>query len=467
MDNYIKTSIVIPVFNTKEYLEQCVESVLSQSQKEIEIILVDDGSTDGSSQIIQKYEEKYSFLKAIYQENQKLGAARNAGIRAASGKYIYFLDSDDYICENLLDKCFRLAEKEHLDFVMFDAETFTDGAIEKLRAESTNENFDRSSIGIHEKIYSGVEFWEEYFPNNGIFSCACLVYINIEFLRKNNLYFESGIYYEDMDWIVRMYSCAERISYIPELFYYRRFRLNSIMTSRYNGIHLKSCIFLCRKLINMFLNAQDVFEQSMIEVILIIMLGKFIEIFESCCKDIELENIWFDILDFYQFLLVDRGIKVENGKIQSSILLVANKVKLEYGKHDAAIVDVDQIFEEYKRQLVFREIQMFPLDNKEKVLGIYGTGVMCDRFLDLYEKYIGEISSTIFFIDTYRQSGESYHGYPLYNIKDIVGMDIDTIIIASSRYEEEMRSNIQTYCPERIEILTVPRSVNILYQSIN
>lgn len=466
MQDSIKTSIIIPIYNTKEYLEQCINSVLNQTQKEIEIILVDDGSTDGSNYIIKEYEEKYPFVKAIYQENQKLGAARNAGVRAASGKYIYFLDSDDYIHEDLLEECFRLAEKEHLDFVMFDAETFIDGAAEAFRAESTKENFDRSNVGIDERAYSGVEFWDKYFSQGGVFSCAYLMYMNTDFFRENNLYFEPGIYYEDMDWIVRMYLCAERIFYMPKQFYYRRFRSNSIMTAEYNDIHLKSCICLCKKMLKMYAGKQEASMQRVAEPILLIMLRRFNEIFEIYCKEAKLESIWHDTWRFYQALLMDLGSKVEDVRIQSSILLIADRMKSEFQKYDMVSEVSGSILEEYKRQVIFREIHLFPLGNKGKSVGIYGTGVMCDRFFSLYEKYVGEISASIFFIDTYKQSGESCHGRPLYNIKDIVGMDIDSIIITSSRYEEEMRSNIRAYCSEKTEVLVVPRSVNILYQSV-
>ena len=463
----IKTSVIIPVYNTKEYLEQCVESVLAQTQKEIEIILVDDGSTDGSNRIIQKYEKKYPFVKAIYQENQKLGAARNAGVKAASGKYVYFLDSDDYIREDLIEESFFLAEKEHLDFVMFDAQTFIEGTDVEFRTDSTKESFDRSHIGISEKVYSGVEFWNRYFYQGGVFSCAYLVYINTEFIRENSLYFEAGIYYEDMDWIVRMHSRAEKILYISKQFYYRRFRADSIMTSKYNDIHLKSCIYLCKKLINMDTNIQDTAVQSMTESILLVMLEKFNEIFEIYCREARLEDVWPEIFGFYQFMLTDIEIEIKNMKVQRCIFSIADRVILESRKYDRMIDGTDLILEEYKKRLVLREIGCFPLNNKENVIGIYGTGLISDRFLDLYEEYIGEISAPVFFIDTYKQSGESYRGYSLYNIKDITEIDIDIIIIASSRYEEEMRSNILECRLGRTEILTVPRSVSILAQLCN
>lgn len=101
--NSIKTSVIIPIYNTEKYLKECIESVITQTQKEIEIILVDDCSTDQSRKIIEEYTKKYSFVKAIYQEvNLKQGTARNVGVKAALGEYIYFLDSDDYISNTLL-----------------------------------------------------------------------------------------------------------------------------------------------------------------------------------------------------------------------------------------------------------------------------------------------------------------------------------------------------------------------------
>ena len=230
----IKTSVIIPVYNTKEYLHTCVESVLAQTQKDTEIILVDDGSTDGSRQIIQDYEERYPSVKAIYQKNQKQGAARNAGMKIARGKYIYFLDSDDYIAENLLEECYRIAEERRLDFVMFDAEAFIEGEEENLKQIALEKTYDRKHVGIKERIYGGIEFWNQYHCNGGIYLSSVLVYVNADFLRRNTLFFEPGIYYEDNDWILRMYLCAQRISYIPQQFYHRRIREGSTVTVCWN-----------------------------------------------------------------------------------------------------------------------------------------------------------------------------------------------------------------------------------------
>ncbi len=453
----IKTSIIIPIYNTKEYLEQCVESVLAQTQKEIEIILVDDGSTDGSTQIIQEYESKYSVVKAVYQENQKLGAARNAGIRAASGKYIYFLDSDDYIREDLLEKCYQTAEKERLDFVMFDALGFVDSAETKLQSESVKGNYDRSkAIEGDGKVYSGVEFWDKYFYRGGVYSCAPLMYINVGFLRRNNLYFETGMYYEDMDWMVRMYLYAARLTYIPQQFYYRRYRTDSIMTAEYSDLHLRSCMMSCRKMMGMLSEAQELSWQNMLIPILTIMFERFEEIFKIYCEEARLDKIRPEIMAFYRYLLVDIGPCIKNEDFQMFVLKMLEIIKAGLQDYDSEMNSVPLSLDEYKRQMVSGRFRDYSLDIEGESIGIYGSGVICERFLSMYQQFIGKIAAKIFFIDSVKQSGGSFWGYPLYNVKDIGELKADSIIIASNRYKEEILENIRKYCPKEVNIKYIP-----------
>ena len=102
----IKTSVIIPMYNTQEYIGECLENIFAQTQKEIEIIAVDDGSTDGSLEILKGYQKRHENLIILCQENKKQGAARNAGVRVARGECIYFLDSDDLIKEDALFRLF-------------------------------------------------------------------------------------------------------------------------------------------------------------------------------------------------------------------------------------------------------------------------------------------------------------------------------------------------------------------------
>ena len=126
MDNQALISVIIPVYNVENYLRECIESVLNQTFRDFEVILVDDGSTDSSGDICDEYVEKDERVTVIHQKNGGLSVARNTGLSEANGKYVYFLDSDDYISENALATLLNIAENDSSDIVFFDAVSFTD-----------------------------------------------------------------------------------------------------------------------------------------------------------------------------------------------------------------------------------------------------------------------------------------------------------------------------------------------------
>ena len=119
-------SVIIPVFNTEDYLGQCLDSAVNQTLKDIEIICINDGSTDHSPAILEEYQAKDPRVVIISQDNRGLSAARNCGMIKARGKYVYFLDSDDYVDSETLKRSTELAEKNDLDAVVFGFEQFAD-----------------------------------------------------------------------------------------------------------------------------------------------------------------------------------------------------------------------------------------------------------------------------------------------------------------------------------------------------
>ena len=112
-------SVIIPVYNVEEYLKEALESVVNQSLKDIEIIIINDGSTDKSLRIIKGYATKDKRIKIINQKNQGQSIARNSGIENAKGKYIYFMDSDDYIALETLEVCYKKCEEYELEMIYF------------------------------------------------------------------------------------------------------------------------------------------------------------------------------------------------------------------------------------------------------------------------------------------------------------------------------------------------------------
>ena len=113
-----KVSVIVPIYNVEKYLLRCIDSLIAQSLKDIEVILVDDGSPDQCPQLCDEYAEQYKNIKVIHQKNAGLGMARNAGLKIAKGEYIAFVDSDDYLDTDALEKLYQTAKKESADTVL-------------------------------------------------------------------------------------------------------------------------------------------------------------------------------------------------------------------------------------------------------------------------------------------------------------------------------------------------------------
>ena len=117
--NNTLVSVIIPIYNAENYLKQCLDSIVGQTLKDIEIICVDDGSTDGSAEILREYQEKDARITVIRQENAGAGAARNKGLDKAKGKYLSFLDADDFFEPDMLEEAYKSAEEDKADYVIF------------------------------------------------------------------------------------------------------------------------------------------------------------------------------------------------------------------------------------------------------------------------------------------------------------------------------------------------------------
>ncbi len=224
-------SVVIPVYNVEDYLRECVESVLNQTYQNYEIILVDDGSTDSSGKICDEYADKAT---VIHQDNAGLSAARNAGFEKSNGKYVYFLDSDDYILPETLGKLLTIAENDNADFVFFDAVSFADVVDFKV-----NQNYIRKT---QYKTCSGLEMFRSLCDNKDYHSAVPLLFLRKSFLLENFVRFVDGILYEDMIYTYQVFCTAKTVSHCCEALYYRRYRKSSIMTSKKNLKHFHSAV---------------------------------------------------------------------------------------------------------------------------------------------------------------------------------------------------------------------------------
>lgn len=238
MKNQALLSIIIPVYNVEAYLRECVDSVINQTYKNLEIILVDDGSTDSSGDICDEYIEKDERITVIHQKNSGLSQARNKGLAESGGDYIYFLDSDDYIGANALEKLLSIAEKDNSDIVFFDAVSFAD----------TND-FEVKQNYIRKESYktgSGSSVFSAMTENGEYHSAVPLLFFRKSFLTESKISFIPGILYEDMAFTYQIFCAASVVSQCKDALYHRRYRKNSITLSRKNKKNFTSSVAVYR-----------------------------------------------------------------------------------------------------------------------------------------------------------------------------------------------------------------------------
>lgn len=217
-------SVIIPCYNVEKYLDEAVQSVLNQTYRNIEIILVDDGSTDDTSSICDRYADKYELIEVIHKTNGGLSDARNTGASRASGEFVYFLDADDYISSEMLGNLVEAMEREGADFTFFDSNT-----VDELGNGGVDPKiYIRSLPGP--KVRPGCD-WIRLLLEGGQYSaCVPLHFYRRSFLVKNQLKFEKRLIHEDEHFSFWAYMKAQRVLRSDGAFYYRRLREGSILT---------------------------------------------------------------------------------------------------------------------------------------------------------------------------------------------------------------------------------------------
>lgn len=182
----IKVSVIVPAYNVEKYIGRCLESLINQTLKEIEIIVINDGSVDSTSDILNKYAKNYSIIKVIHQENSGSSSARNRGIEEAKGKYIGYLDADDYVELNYYEEMVIYAEKNNLDIV-----------ISNFIKQTTNKTEVKQDFDIKGKEYiHGKEYIEEIFLGNGYPNVWDKIVLKSLYDEKK-IRFEKGIFLGD------------------------------------------------------------------------------------------------------------------------------------------------------------------------------------------------------------------------------------------------------------------------------
>ena len=218
----VKVSVIVPVYNVYDYLSRCLDSLVKQTLKDIEIIVVNDGSPDNSQEIIDEYVSKYKNVKSFIKKNGGLSDARNYGIKRASGEYIAFVDSDDYVDKNMLKKLYSKANKGNFDIVVCDLDmVYNDGSFIQNVSSNLDSDIEKSDIKNYMiRMYPSA--WNKLYKKS---------------LFDNNIYFKKGIWFEDVEFIYRLIPYINSIGCVKDVLYHYVQREGAITKTFDNRIY--------------------------------------------------------------------------------------------------------------------------------------------------------------------------------------------------------------------------------------
>ncbi len=210
-------SVIIPVYNVENYLNECLDSVTSQTLEDMEIICIDDGSTDNSPYILKEYQKKDSRIKIITKENEGQATARNLGIEEAQGEYIAFVDSDDFIEPTMFEKLYTKSKDNNLDIAMCKIATYDN------QTEEIKDNVWYYMLGVFR------DFDKDIFNHKDTREFTCHIAVTpynkiykTTLLKENNILFPEGLIFEDEKFFYDTYLRAKRVSIVDEFLYYYR-----------------------------------------------------------------------------------------------------------------------------------------------------------------------------------------------------------------------------------------------------
>ena len=256
----IQLSVIIPIYKVEKYLRQCVDSVINQKIENLELILVDDGSPDQCPQICDEYAEKYDFIKVIHKQNGGLSSARNAGIRAAVGEYIVFMDSDDWWNPEVDVNAMlaKVSECPNVEMFLFSSLDYIEGEGYYRRREHGR----LANIRV-----DTVEHYYEDLLNNGNLEVAAYTKVfKRSFLIENDLFFKEGIVCEDSEWMIRLLRVLSVVCILNEpLYIYRAGRADSI-TNTVGLSNLKDMLGIIKSSLDFYADARNSSERKNYEL---------------------------------------------------------------------------------------------------------------------------------------------------------------------------------------------------------
>lgn len=256
-------SIIVPVYKVEKYLSECVDSLLSQTYTNFEVILVDDGSPDNSPKICDEYAEKDQRVKVVHKLNGGLSDARNEGVRTASGKYLLFVDSDDYYGDSsFLQKLSEHISNYGAQLINFPLRTFL---------AKTGEFYGDENRAINEELLNGFSNKNEqirYLISTAKLKVsACTYAVERSVFIKNDLFFEKGIFSEDIEWTMRLLPTVNKISFLSVPGVYSRRGRDGSITNSIKKKNIDDLVYIIEKYAKAFISSNTEIEKLLLNYI--------------------------------------------------------------------------------------------------------------------------------------------------------------------------------------------------------
>ena len=300
-------SVIVPVYNVEKYLKRCLESILVQSWNDYEIILVDDGSTDSSAQICDLYAEKYEMIRVIHKENKGLSDTRNRGIEEASGEYVYFPDSDDWLEPNTFSELSDVIEELTYDIISFNREFVTSEEDKLISAKSRIQKL------------SGKQALLEMLKQSDVTGFANDKIYRKKLFLDNDIEFPVGKYYEDLGTNYKLFLRATKVYVTNQKYYHYLITNPDSITQSWNEQKLQDMFGFYREIYYSPL-IREKFEELEIEILQAFYINGLIHILSSLYKS----NISAQYSD------IEKDIKqeiVKNSLGVTKLLNQPNKIK--------------------------------------------------------------------------------------------------------------------------------------------
>ena len=323
----LKYSIVVPVYNIEKYIRRCVDSIINQTYENIEIILVDDGSTDNSGIICDEYKKDHR-VKVIHKINQGLGEARNSGLEIATGDYIAFFDGDDFVNTDLIKMCNDELVGNNVDIISYDYLDYKNGVIIKHRNINKKRQYFNKEIECYllDMIYN---------KNNKkrLHGCVWNKLFNLKFLKKIQFRFVSERIYISEDYYSNLilFKYVKTIINIPNALYYYCYNENSL-SHEYNSDRLDKNIFqykesikLCKKN-----NYEAVIEKRLSHQYFSNLLGIFSIILNSNMKKKEKKYRIYSIINNSESNAIIKNISISQCNFKQKMILYFFRIKFNY-----------------------------------------------------------------------------------------------------------------------------------------